>query len=475
LSVEQLFHSSPDLRSAVRTLGVLCLAQEAEILRLRVADESWRPLVAHLEAVVEAIPDELWLDVFDGPGRLARIWTAPGVAEAVERLEPRPALAHWGTLRALVRRGLALWFARTTDLIPIRPGDVIPLVERPITTRIEHPTPRMTTAGIGKLLEGLWFRVFDARDGAGVVAELDYSARDLLEPVTWVHDTEDRQGEDDETVMGPPPRLPRVATIHPHSDFFAEFDYDADIDDGWFFSVRPKVFDASWILERLADARERAEIGVLPELCLPEPGALGGALRSDPTRYPPIVVAGSAHVTAQVDGHPVRSNVSVVYLHGVPLLEHKKAHPLVLSIAPGVTLRERLTLEPKVVRCACSDSTRLATVICADLNDQDIPALLEMLGVNLLLVPALTPHEGAFGRTASGLAGMAQGVTVIVNGTPPPSPKDGEPFMVMAGAPDRVPANQVRSFQPPASGRRAHGCLDPNVALSQASIWPDDA
>lgn len=441
-----------DLRSVIRQLALRCIEREPDIRRLRHAS---REDTERLEEAVAAIPAPAWTNVVEAGGRLGTIWTADGVAAAARLLETTPPLADYAMLRALTRSALRRWFSRTSECVRLRRGDVIPSCARPLRDRA-HATPADSTLGVGHLLEGLPFTIFTQPDGQVPAVELDFSFRELLEPVCWV----------DEPGNGAGPRLPRVATVHPYEEFASEYAYEVDERNGWFFDVRPKVVDGDWILSRLSAAGAVAEIAVLPELALQTPDALGPALAADAGAYPPLVVAGSAHVVDD-RGH---SNLSVTYLHGIPVLEHRKVHPMVLKVSDDVRLSERLTDGPHVVRCLCCSKTRMAVAICADLIDRTIPSLLEHVGVNLLLVPALSPHEGSFNSTAAGLAGRNQGVTVIVNGSPAPEPGE-EPFMVLAGAPFRRPSDQSRSFAPPPTGRRATGWIDPNEPLSRADPW----
>ncbi len=450
--LELLMTGSDDLRSVVRQLALRCVEREADIRRLRDAS---RDHIKGLEEAVAAVPDSLWASIFVSGAALEAIWSAEGVAAAAGLLEALPPLAEYAMLRALTPTGLAKWFAQTSECLRLRQGDVIPSCERPLRNRA-HATPSRSTLGVGHLLEGLPFTIFTQPDGQVPAVELDFSYRELLEPICWVPASGN----------GAEPRLPRVATLHPYEEFATEYEYEVDAGDHWFFNVRPKAVDQDWLLSHLRAAAALAEIAVLPELSLRAPDDLGGALAANPADVPPLVVAGSAHVTDDAG----RSNLSVTYLDGIPVLEHRKIHPMVLSLSGGVRLRERLTDGPHTVRCLCCSQTRMAVTICADLIDRTIPTLLQQVGVNVLLVPALSPHEGSFNSTATGLAGHNQGVTVIVNGSPVAEPGE-DPFMILAGAPFRRPRDQSRSFPPPAAGRRTIGWIDPNEPLGDADPW----
>lgn len=451
-AVHTLLTAPGDVREVARRLGATCLQHEDEIFRVRSrVPRTWEPML-HIDAVMAAVPEGTWLAIVSGDRHAGALWDAPGVADAIERLEAVPPLELHAVFRALCRHGLGRWFERTNDVVPLRYGDAFPSPARPLHRFRNDLTPAPSTTLTGHLLEGTGFRLWRHPDGARISAELDYSSRELLADATW---QPSRDG-------GP---LPVVATIHPYADW-RELTYDRG--DGAFFRVRPKSPDKRRILEQLA-ACDAADIALLPELSLDHPEALAADLAADPAAYPRIVVAGSAHAT---DAEGARRNVSVTYLDGVPVLHARKIHPMVYRPKGSPSLREDLTEDPAVIRCLCSETTRLAVVICADLNDEEIPLLLQQLGVNLLLVPTLTPHEGCFSGAVASLASYCQGVSVIVNGSPPP---DGHartrPFMVLAGAPSRRAGEQVVAYGPPPGGRRAVGRLDVNGPLRGADLW----
>jgi hypothetical protein len=124
----------------------------------------------------------------------------------------------------------------------------------------------------------------------------------------------------------------------------------------------------------------------------------------------------------------------------------------------GPRLPEGLTREPKTITILSGDRTRFAVVICADLNDRQIPFLLNHVGVNLLIVPALTPHEGAFEAAIAGVCGLCQGIAFVVNRAPPAEEVDGdEAFLLMYGLPKR---RHAVTTVDPERGRRISALLD---------------
>ena len=134
-------------------------------------------------------------------------------------------------------------------------------------------------------------------------------------------------------------------------------------------------------------------------------------------------------------------------------------------------MREGITSEPKALTILTGEFTRLGVVICADLNNRQLPSLLKDAGVNLLLVPALTPETGGFNGGVCTLASWCQGVSVIAN-------VDGSffeaaeepPFTVMVGVPRARVAEQSREFPGPGSFP-ASAVIDPNKSLDEALEW----
>jgi predicted amidohydrolase len=250
--------------------------------------------------------------------------------------------------------------------------------------------------------------------------------------------------------------------------------------DDWFFGVEPTKCDPAALLLALRGVADAA-IAVLPELCLTQPAAdaIGDALASDPGAYPPLVVAGSVHVRdSDEGGDEIRANESRLYLDGEVVAAHRKIHPFVTRDLNGERLpepiREGLTDEQKTITVLSGTCTRLTVVICADLNDAQVPSLLEAVGVNLLLVPALTPEPGAFHGTLCALASRCQGVVVIANAhLDPLDAENPPPFLLMLGVPRPDASEQARAYpdeprQPPSLAR-----FDPNEPLASAVRWLD--
>lgn len=446
--VHELLASGVGLREAGRRLGTTCLRHAGWISTARTEQTNREPL-ERLELMLRSV-EATWTAIATGRAPLRTLLDLPGLADDLAALDP--ALQALVVLRPLCRYGLGWWFAATTDVVPLRYGDPFPIAERTLPALRGTLTPAAATTHAGDLLDRTGFRIWPHPDGARIGAELDYSARERLEAIV---------GGATRGVG----RLPVVATIHPYRGWD---ELAVETRSGAFFHVRPRAFRPDWIHAALARCGT-ADIAVLPELSLPAPDALGPALAARGAARPRIVVAGSAHVTHR---DRTRSNTSITYIDGRPALRHDKVRAMVHRPPGGGAVREDLTAGRAVVRCLSSRSTRLAVVICADLNDHEVPGLLRDLGVNLLLVPALTPHEGAFVGAVAHLASSCQAVSVVVNGSPPPARRRArEPFMVLAGVPRHDPQEQVRSFGPPPSGRRAIGMLDANERLSRSQPW----
>lgn len=114
--------------------------------------------------------------------------------------------------------------------------------------------------------------------------------------------------------------------------------------------------------------------------------------------------------------------------------------------------------------------TRLAVVICADLQEAKIPALLVAAGVNLLLVPTMTRKIGSFNTAVSDVAGWSQGVAALANTR---WGEDGKPFLCLCAVPRESPLEQTAAL--PGDGCEPApvlGVFDPNQPLPDAVSWP---
>jgi len=303
----------------------------------------------------------------------------------------------------------------------------VPRPERRTDRAFADRTPSFDTLDTGHLLAGTGFRLFDRPNGNRIRVQLDFSRRDAVDRATW-----------DAAAS----RFRPMATIHPFDAAHPMHVGTPDHPEGWWFDAGPQNWDPAWIVEQLCGLGD-CGVAVLPELSLPAPDALADHLVEHHASMPSLVVAGSAHVagTELLDGHAVdvRSNECNVYVDGAPLMQHRKIHPfqtksLGKPYVWSTPHPEGLTNEPRMLTIACGNATRLAVVICADLNDSEIPQLLQHLCVNVLLVPAYTTTEGAFAGALSGIASQCQGLAVVANGAQPRRRRRG-PFQVLLALP----------------------------------------
>jgi predicted amidohydrolase len=419
------------------------------------------PMLEAVETRIAAVDPTQWIDAA-AAGQAQRVIRSADLADAIAPLQTQPPLEHLGVLRGLCRRALLRFYLETEDEMPLDRGTPVPIASRPVNELFGSTPNPVDTLAAGHLLHGLAYKIFEfsAQGPARVV--LDYTHRDRLDEITWTRDH----------------RLPRIATIHP---FLGAQAIEIAHNTGTaFFGVRPKNWNREALLAKLC-ALSTVPIAVLPELCLPVPDALEEALAEEPSAYPALVVAGSAHVTvpAAPGLKEVRANESHIYLDGHRVAVHRKIHPFKTRHLGGHNLAAReegITREVKTITVLSGEHTRLAVVICADLNDETIPGLLEGAGVNLLLVPAMTGGAGAFNGAICGLASRCQAVGVIVNAGLDPradDEDDARPFLIMASVPRPEAEAQARSYRDHAHRRTAIGIIDPNEELETAMQWLD--
>lgn len=129
--------------------------------------------------------------------------------------------------------------------------------------------------------------------------------------------------------------------------------------------------------------------------------------RYEEDEEPVIVLAGSRHLDL---GRGERRNRAVTLIAGAPTeLLHDKLTPFRYDEAIE-DLRGDGTLH------VYQDGPfRLAAVICKDLLDSDVERVLERLGVNLLLVPAMSVKTPNLPLAAARLLHTAQTLTIVAN------------------------------------------------------------
>jgi len=456
--------AATSLLDLARRLGSVCLANERLLTSLYTGNET-RKQREKMEWEVAAIDDGEWQPA---PHRgFAHVLEQQDLAVTAKHLSQHNPLEHLAFVRGLMRP-LTVLFEQIEERIPLDCGLPIPFATRPFNESFESATPFQPGLASRGLLHGCGCEFFRHAATGSVPVILDFRHRERLDEITW---SEAR-------------RLPSVATLHP---FLGEGHLDFNMVGTKIFDVRPKRWSPEEVLEWLRSVRGH-QIAVLPELSLPSPDALAVSIAAAPADYPPLIVAGSAHVQRSGATGTIRSNESHVYLDGQLVNVHRKIHPLQTRtlgahrFARGIS--EGITNEPKELLVLSGQHTRLAVVICADLNDAQIPMLLEAAGVNLLLVPALTYSPGAFNGAICGLASRCQAVCVVVNAsldgaaaagsekrgaTPIVGGAHDPPFLVLASVPRPEPEEQSRSYPHPSHpARPPRGTFDPNRKLSQA-------
>jgi hypothetical protein len=438
-------------------LGRICLEHGGQLLALTDASSSI-PITKWIEETVEAEAEQ-WAAAAESADAGAML-DSSDFGAVIDVAEARHPVGHLAVLRGLCRKALPLFFAEAASQILLDRGTPVPIAIRPLPEVIVASTPNpQTTLTTGHLLERRGFKLFEYAAGGTTQVVLDYTHRVRIDEITWT-------GEH---------RLPRIATLHP---FLGAQTTEIGIEKrSTFFDVRPKQWSADTMLEKLR-ALAQAPIAVLPELCLPIADALEEALAEDPGAYPALVVAGSAHIREApldaADGE-VRANECRIYLDGQLVATHRKIHPFMTRHLAGHDLpeasKEDLTTEIKRITVLSGDCTRFAVVLCADLNDEGIPLLLEGAGVNLLLVPAMTNGAGAFTGAVCGLASRCQAVALVVNADLDPNPPDNEtgpPFLVLAAVPRPDPEEQSCRYPADGQPRSYANLIDPNERLLNA-------
>lgn len=213
------------------------------------------------------------------------------------------------------------------------------------------------------------------------------------------------------------PQALRVATCHPTVSLADLVLPDPD-PDGRFFGVTPRNSHrqsarVSKLLQKAAELG--ANVVVFPELTMDESAwrRLEEEFRAGDDGAPPILlVAGSRHLEDQ----GARRNLSVGWVKGFSgSFDAQKFWPY--KYREGETIvTEGIHREKRArVSILSTGSWACSIAICRDLLDQDRADLMVRLGINLLLVPAMSPKLGTFeGRISSHVAGT-QGFAALAN------------------------------------------------------------
>lgn len=460
VSLPALLERASSLPDLARLLGVARLEWGGK-MGTALEDPAAAGEVRRLETAVAVTDAALWQPNGDGRGLLHAL-DHGDLRELVELVEPNTPLEHLAVLRGLCGRPLREFFEAQEGPLLLDRGMPVPLPDRPLPEGDLPHTPHHLTLSLGQSLMKLPYRVFNRSAGDQVRVVLDFSQRERIDELGW-----SGQG-----------RLPKIATVHPAiGKETVGFEL---VGDEQFFDVSPKQWDGEALLERLRQAKlDGAEIAILPELCMPCPDAIAVDLAEAPGEYPRLVIAGSAHVreTSTAGSHEIRANESRIYLDGEQVAVHRKFHPFEFKSVGAIELDRRrseaLTGEQKTMTILAGERTRTVVLICADLNDDRLSDVLISAGVNLMLVPSLTPSPGAFNAPICDIACYCQGVGAIANveldGV---EPGEERPFFAMASAPHPRSGWQSHEYVPEGEvARPAAGLLDPNLPLKRALKW----
>lgn len=443
-------NAADSLLDLARRLGVACLERELELAEMREEPRTSEE-IERLEKWTGRVSAATWEEVIAHPAQFERRFGAK-VTRALRRSGTRYPLDCLAVLRGLCRRPLGEFFAVTRDQVGLDRGLPVRFAKRPLPEALgDACTSAQETLNNATLLHPLPYDIFGPPPGGPVRVVLDHSYRERLDELTWDGDR----------------ALPKIATLHPRGGGDLSITRDGDR----FFDVRPRQWDEETIVGLLRKAKAAgANLAVLPELSLPTPDALEARIKDEHESLPPIIVAGSAHLTEEIKGAAsIRANESRIYLDGQFVAVARKHKAFVTNDLDGKSLREDLTLGQTTVMVLSGRKTRLAVAICADLQEKLIPSSLVAAGVNLLLAPAMTKKIGSFNGPVCDIASYCQGVAAVANTR---WEEDGKPFLALCAVPREDPKEQSAAL--PDDGMEPApvlGVLNPNLPLPEAVTW----
>jgi predicted amidohydrolase len=428
-----------DIRASAQMLGSWALEHERALVALLRRDEHRRQINAFRTDAVKERP-ALVASVADVTA-LVRDYLHAVNQHLVLVVEDQ--LKPLAVLHAFCLGPLRGWFDDFQGVLDLRLGDPFPYATRDFGPQRPALTPFISTPLAETVLWDTKFGLYGRKPESPLHVVLDYRHRTAIDRYTW-------SDPDDDTLEHETWGPVAMATVNPYASVH---DISWKENDADWFCVKPKHFDKEGVLRQLEAAASHesspAAIAVLPELSLPHPTTLAQALRDGWEKYPRLVVAGSAH--EERDGK--QSNVSCTYFQGVEVLRHSKHQRLHLKKSNGDGYPEALSDGTGVLTMLSGSSARLAVVICADLQNDDIVECLETCGANLVLVPSMTPGMGGFKRPVAGSASRNQGVTLVANTVAPRSKNPQHQFLAYLGLPLQDPQRSDESF--PVSGKVA--------------------
>lgn len=463
-TVLDLVHDSVDARDLARRLGAYCLDNKFHIDIQISRVPSVAEIIEHVENLALAVPKSVWAPVHAIPGSLDQI-LGKELLESLDYLSLVPHIDYYALLRGVCIAALVPWFEQTLDIVELERGDPFPLPLRPNNKVFEKCTAHFPTLRRGELLIDFLFGVYSGRLGN---VKMNFQSREELDHACWIDD---------------PPSFPSVALVYPYADGsqIRTPPDEVNVSERWWFGSGPtdKAWSTADILRQLKYSKSQqltshpCQVALLPELSLPSPDAMETLIRAHWSEIPELVVLGSAHARTASEDYEFRSNESVVYLNGVELFRHCKRHPFAtksFSTVEGHLLSEGLS-PPEHFSLASGTLTRLSVLICVDAMDSTLVDGLKELGVNFLLIPALSPEIGSFNLAPVSISTACQGLCIIVNGVPP-GETEKPLFVCIASVPESDPNRQINVYYlPEGVSLPAVGILNPNVSLQTAMSW----
>lgn len=157
-----------------------------------------------------------------------------------------------------------------------------------------------------------------------------------------------------------------------------------------------------------------------------------------------LIVAGSCHEPA---GEAWTNTCLGVISDGPDYLRHDKLVPVELRDA-GVPRKEAVEAFAHPITIYAAAGVRLAILICRDYLDQGVGRVLDALGVNLILVPAMSDRTDGFATNAHGHVAATQAVSFVVNG---PLSWHGDAVVPAAVLAQPIVQSTVVELMPPAA------------------------
>lgn len=191
---------------------------------------------------------------------------------------------------------------------------------------------------------------------------------------------------------------------------------------------------------------------VFPELCTDKAGldAVFAHYHASGSRCPKVFVGGSYHAGQANNATDPARNQAEAAFSGVPngTASHRKHEPYIFT-SGGVTYTENLDRE-NVLRVYFSRNWHLSMLICLDaITKARILDPLALVGVNLLLVPALTDDVSSFRHLLVGYVQSTAALVVVANNPvlrsrPAGTVKDIHALFV---TPERAPLDTPTQFK----------------------------